>query len=322
MRARIRTVKPEFFKHESLFDLETNTGLPMRLAFEGLWIVTDREGRFQWRPRTIKSEILPYDQVDMAEILNHLASNKFVIQYEVDGELFGWIPSFDKHQFINNRESESELPCPSTGKILSCDPAKFTDLWNAWCTRHERVNHASVTALGSAQVEGNGTERKGTLEEEGAAPQVAAEPSAAEAIASKGEASRAVLGQDQNSNVGRALAAVPDEVINDWRNRYTDESLKTTLKKVVNKITAKEGGFAKVKAWPTRLASCIENERESLVRRPPPKLKEPPPPPEFFETEQLTPESLAAAAKKGFKLPADIAAKLAAKKAMPGKAVS
>ena len=48
---RIRTVKPEFFTHEGLFDAEKATKLPLRVAFVGLWCAADREGRFRWEPR-------------------------------------------------------------------------------------------------------------------------------------------------------------------------------------------------------------------------------------------------------------------------------
>lgn len=34
--ARIRTIKPEFFLHDELFELEKETGLPVRLTFIGL----------------------------------------------------------------------------------------------------------------------------------------------------------------------------------------------------------------------------------------------------------------------------------------------
>ena len=45
--SRIRTVKPELFKHEELFDTELASGLPLRLAFTGLFTVADCEGRFK-----------------------------------------------------------------------------------------------------------------------------------------------------------------------------------------------------------------------------------------------------------------------------------
>lgn len=110
--ARIRSIKPEFFAHEELFDLEASCGLPVRLAFAGLWTVADREGRFKWRPRTIKKDVLPYDDVDFAAVLNALEGAGFVRRYEVDGEEYGLIPAFHKHQHINTREAQSTIPAP------------------------------------------------------------------------------------------------------------------------------------------------------------------------------------------------------------------
>jgi hypothetical protein len=110
--ARIRTVKPELFKHEELFDLEKQTGLPIRVAFMGLFTCADREGRFKWRPRALKLDILPYDNVDFDCVLDSLASTGFIEKYEVDGEQYGWIPTFSKHQSINLREAQSTLPAP------------------------------------------------------------------------------------------------------------------------------------------------------------------------------------------------------------------
>ena len=108
----IRTIKPEFFRHEELFEAEQETGLPLRLAFAGVWTVADREGRFRWLPRQIKLDVLPYDDVDMARVLDALASRWFIVPYEVGGERFGFIPTWHKHQIVNHRESASKLPVP------------------------------------------------------------------------------------------------------------------------------------------------------------------------------------------------------------------
>ena len=110
--ARIRTIKPDFFKHEDLFDLEQETGLPVRIAFAGLWTVADRDGRFEWKPRTLKTDVLPHDPVDFAQVLDALATRGFLNTYEVDGRRYGVIPSWERHQVINNRESQSVLPPP------------------------------------------------------------------------------------------------------------------------------------------------------------------------------------------------------------------
>lgn len=129
--ARIRTVKPELFKHEDLFELEKETKLPIRLCFIGLFTCCDREGRFKWRPRTLKLDVIPYDDIDFSRVLDALMTRGFVIKYDVNGEEFGVISSFTKHQVINNRESLSELPEPAIGLVI-----------DASTTRQSRVNHA------------------------------------------------------------------------------------------------------------------------------------------------------------------------------------
>jgi len=155
---RIRTIKPEFFRHAELYDLEQASGLPIRLAFSGLWCACDRRGRFKWRPRELKIQILPYDECDFSRVLHALTTRGFVVPYACltrddacsDASFepqFGWIPSFERHQVINNREKESELPDP-------CDPTTST--------RAPRVPHACPTPLNLDQEEGKGKEGKGT----------------------------------------------------------------------------------------------------------------------------------------------------------------
>ena len=116
--ARIRTIKPEFFKHEELYEAEKETKFPLRLAFAGLWCSCDREGRFKWRPNSLKLDIIPYDNCDFSRVLDALATRGFIIEYESDiGERYGYVPSFLDHQVINNRESQSQLPCPFDASV-------------------------------------------------------------------------------------------------------------------------------------------------------------------------------------------------------------
>jgi len=147
--ARIRTVKPEFFTHWELYDLEIETGYPIRVAFSGLWTQADREGRFQWIPQQLKLGCLPYDEIDFSRVLHALATRDFIRKYVVDGREYGYIPGFSSHQVINNRESESKLPEPNENNTL---------------TREARVNDAWSTREVHAQAEGKGKEgreRKG-----------------------------------------------------------------------------------------------------------------------------------------------------------------
>ena len=158
MLQRIRTIKPEFFRHEGLYDLEKESGLPIRVAFAGLWTCCDREGRFRWRPRELKTLILPYDDVDFSEILRILTHGSRVSDasstrealvsdasstrgycefYTVNGEGFGYIPTWKRHQRVNPRERASELPGPTQM------PLNYE--LDASSTREARVEHATAT---------------------------------------------------------------------------------------------------------------------------------------------------------------------------------
>ncbi len=153
--ARIRTIKPELFKHDDLFELEVVTGLPIRLAFVGLWCCCDREGRFKWKPRQLKTDILPYDDVDFSRVLDALATRGFVVKYASEGAWFGCVPSFTTHQVINNREQASILPGPDDADgVEPAIPGLPDDQVDACPTRAPRVTHA-------ASGEGKGREGKG-----------------------------------------------------------------------------------------------------------------------------------------------------------------
>ena len=143
---RIRTIKPEFFTHDRLFDAEHETKLPLRLAYIGLWCAADREGRFRWEPRRLRAQIFPYENIDFPRVLDALTTRGFIVKYckaGVDDVCFGSIPSWHNHQVINNRERESQLPEPPTDQqpIDACS------------TRDPRVTHAG-------EGEGKGKEGK------------------------------------------------------------------------------------------------------------------------------------------------------------------
>ena len=150
---RIRCTKPEFFKHPDIFDAEIKYQLPMRVAFQALWSCCDRKGRFRWKPRQLKLDMLPYDDLDLEEVLNVLVIEKFIVKYEVNGECYGCIPSWENHQHINNREPESTLPDISEGKIITLKELSEADTHhsctcNTYPSRKARVSNAQVTGDG------------------------------------------------------------------------------------------------------------------------------------------------------------------------------
>lgn len=110
--ARKRLVAPEFFTHGELYDAEATAGLPLRVAFAGLWTVSDRRGLFRWRPRELKLALLPYDPCDFADVLVALEAAGFIERYVVDGKEYGRIPSFSQWQTFHRNEQPSDVPEP------------------------------------------------------------------------------------------------------------------------------------------------------------------------------------------------------------------
>lgn len=137
--ARIRTIKPDFFTSEDIVGISPLA----RLLYIATWLEADREGRFVWRPKTLKLRYLPGDHCDIEALADELVSAGLVVTYEIDGQTFAEIPTFAKHQVINNRETASTIP------------ARVTD---ASGTRDPRVTDATTTPLTGR--EGKGREGK------------------------------------------------------------------------------------------------------------------------------------------------------------------
>ena len=105
---RARNLKPGFFKNEELAALHPLA----RILFEGLWCFSDREGKFEWRPKRIKAEILPYDKCDIEKLLMSLHAGTFIYKYQVDGQDYGIVPKFGDHQSPHPHEAGSKIPNP------------------------------------------------------------------------------------------------------------------------------------------------------------------------------------------------------------------
>lgn len=123
MMPRIRSVKPEIFMHEGLFELAKNHQWPVQFVFIGLFTCCDRAGRFCWHPRHLKTCILPYHDLDMSEVLEVFVTHGFIKKYEHQGEWYGCIPSWSKHQVIKH-EAESILPPFDDPNWVKPEPTK------------------------------------------------------------------------------------------------------------------------------------------------------------------------------------------------------
>ena len=158
---RARNIKPGFFQNEYLAEL----GPYCQLLFEGLWLLADREGRLEDRPKRIKAEIFPYYDIDVNELLDNLCQNKerFIIRYEVDGEKFIWIPNFKIHNNPHPNEKPSIIPA-FTGDIVKCNEVVVKNnlmqctnraespLLNPEYMNPESLNHEKVVQPSSSPV--------------------------------------------------------------------------------------------------------------------------------------------------------------------------
>lgn len=104
---RIRSIKPDFFKDEIIAELRHVE----RLTFIGLWLIADRNGRLEYRPKYIKAELFPYEEkLDMEKILKNLELTGIIRYFTVKERLFIDIPNFLKHQKPHNTEKDKGFP--------------------------------------------------------------------------------------------------------------------------------------------------------------------------------------------------------------------
>ena len=104
--ARSRNIKPGFFCNEDLVEFDFAT----RLLFIGLWTIADRDGRLEDRPKKIKINVFPADDVDVVSMMDKLAAKKFITRYEINGEKYVQIVNWSKHQNPHHTEKDSTIP--------------------------------------------------------------------------------------------------------------------------------------------------------------------------------------------------------------------
>lgn len=150
--ARARNIKPGFFTNEELVELPFST----RLLFIGLWTIADRAGRLEDRPKRIKIELFPCDDLDIDKALNELADHNFIVRYGVDGRRFIQIVNFEKHQSPHVKEADSTIPAPDEHQASTGLAALNDDSLNDESPFSDSLNDESVRALTTAV---NGFER-------------------------------------------------------------------------------------------------------------------------------------------------------------------
>lgn len=118
--SRIRTVKPDTFRSETLSEVS----LAAERTFIGLWTEVDDEGRIRERPAVINGALwsLRTDHTvrDLEDDLDELQAAGavdgeagLICRYEINGTKYIHLPSWKEHQRVN-RPTPSRLPaCPN-----------------------------------------------------------------------------------------------------------------------------------------------------------------------------------------------------------------
>lgn len=109
--ARIRTIKPEFFRSRSL----SRCSRDARFTFTGMWCEADSMGRGIADARILKGAIWPLDDDITPPVIDlHLEqlAREHITLYEVDGERYFEIRNWEKHQAASYRQGEPVHPAP------------------------------------------------------------------------------------------------------------------------------------------------------------------------------------------------------------------
>lgn len=156
-------MRAPYFQDGEIYDLEVATKQPIRLAFLGLEIWTDREGRFEWNPRVLKLNIMPYDSnVDFGAVLEAMQKGNMVQRYEVQGRAFGVVnPELWRQQNINKNEAQSELPAPPAEIMQRFQSGAISQGFHSY--RDEPAS-ATVQASADSLTDANMHESAGILE--------------------------------------------------------------------------------------------------------------------------------------------------------------
>jgi hypothetical protein len=134
--ARIRTIKPDFWRDESLASVSPEAAL---LAI-GLLNHADDEGYFNAHPKLIESDIFPLRELShtVTVLIDELHSIGYIALFQgTDGKRYGHICNFAKHQVINKK-----------------NPSKIREL----CKKQE--DYGTTTVVLPVGMERNGKEKE------------------------------------------------------------------------------------------------------------------------------------------------------------------
>lgn len=137
---RARNIKPGICKNDELAECSPHA----RLLFIYMWMLADREGRLENRPKRIRAECFPYEpDVNVEKLLEEL--QPFLDMYGDDRGKYIHIINFTKHQNPHRNEKESVIPAPEC-----CETAQKVHKNNMMHHVAPIVTPVTTIALGAA----------------------------------------------------------------------------------------------------------------------------------------------------------------------------
>ena len=107
--ARIRSIKPEFWVSEQIAECSTNA----RLTFVGMWNFCDDNGVHPAKPKTLKAELFPMDDITAAAVgdwVSELVRAGLVAEFESEGERYWHVTGWTRHQKIDRPSFKHPTP--------------------------------------------------------------------------------------------------------------------------------------------------------------------------------------------------------------------
>jgi hypothetical protein len=92
--ARIRSVHPGLFKDEAFMELS----MAARVLVIGIWTLADDHGVFEWKPRLIRAEVFPSDNVEIEPLLDELMAQRCIQRFSNSGRTYAVIRNFCLYQ--------------------------------------------------------------------------------------------------------------------------------------------------------------------------------------------------------------------------------
>ena len=164
--ARNRTISPDFWTWEAVIDCTLMT----RLLFIGLWTFADDFGVQRLRPRTIRMQVFPGDEISNEQVramIDELALRGLVRIYEVEGLEYVEVVDWSQLQRVGKRARRRyppvappvpgvsepvERPLPTMANHSNGDPSPFGEAGEQpSCTI---ANHSIVETLAARASQG------------------------------------------------------------------------------------------------------------------------------------------------------------------------